>query len=55
MRKRLLLGTVAAAMALTVAPAAHAQPRVTCAEGFEAICTVIALTCVVTKEDPCHP
>jgi hypothetical protein len=55
MRTRLLLGTVAAAMALTAAPAAHAQPRVTCAEGFEIICTVIGLTCVITHEDPCHP
>jgi hypothetical protein len=51
---RLLLGGLAAAVALSVMPA-HAAPRVTCAEGFEAVCLVIGATCIVTKEDPCHP
>jgi hypothetical protein len=51
---RLVLGGVAAAVALSVTPA-HAAPRITCAEGFEVVCTVIGATCLVTKEDPCHP
>lgn len=55
MRSRLLLGGVAAAVALSIAPSAQAAPRITCAEGFEALCTVIGLTCLVTHEDPCHP
>ena len=51
---RLLLGGLAAALALSVTPA-HATPRVLCAEGFEVVCYVIGATCIVTKEDPCHP
>ena len=53
MRTRLLLGTVAAALAATVAAPAHAVPTLQCAEGFEIVCTVLGLTCV--KENPCHP
>jgi hypothetical protein len=52
---RMLLGGLAAALALTVAAPAQAAPRLTCAEGFEAICTVVAVTCWVTGENPCHP
>jgi hypothetical protein len=54
-RTRLVLGGLAAALALTAAAPAHAAPKITCAEGFEVICTVIGLTCQITKEDPCHP
>lgn len=54
MRARLLLGGLAAALALTTVPA-QAAPRLTCAEGFEVICTVVAVTCWVTGENPCHP
>ena len=53
---RLVLGGLAATLALvTAAPAAQAAPRPTCAEGFEIVCTVIGLTCLVTGEQPCHP
>ena len=45
MRKRLLLGGIASAMALTLAPQpASANHLVACNEGFEVICTVIDLT-----------
>jgi Flp pilus assembly protein TadD len=55
MRRRVVSGTVLAALVLALAGPATAAPRVTCAEGFEAVCTVIAVTCTVTKENPCHP
>jgi hypothetical protein len=56
MRTRLLLGGLAAALSLATVAPAHAAPRVTCAEGFEVVCTVLALTCAVPKSpDPCHP
>jgi hypothetical protein len=53
-RSRLVFAGIAGAVALSVAPA-HAAPRLYCAEGFEAVCTVIGLTCQITKDDPCHP
>ena len=55
MRTRLVLGGLAAALALAAAAPAQAAPRPACVEGGEIICTVIALTCLVTGEDPCHP
>ena len=55
MRTRIALGGLAAALALgTVAPA-QAAPRPTCAEGFEIVCTVIGLTCLIDPAEPCHP
>jgi hypothetical protein len=56
MRKRLLLGSLATALALTAVPSAQAtELHPTCADGFEIICVVLGLTCLVTGEDPCHP
>ena len=46
-RARLLLGTVIAAVALTVVPATASAPKMTCSPDFEAVCTVIATTCRV--------
>ena len=55
---RVLLGGVAAALAVTLVPQpASASHHATCAEGFEIICTVIDLleqTCVETKYTPCY-
>jgi hypothetical protein len=48
MRTRILLGGIAAALALSVMPAAQAAPAIQCAEGFEAVCFVICLV-----ERPC--
>lgn len=48
MRTRVLLGGIAAALALSVAPAAQASPAIACAHGFEAVCYVICLV-----EKPC--
>ncbi|MDQ1713343.1 MAG: hypothetical protein QOE45_2793 [Frankiaceae bacterium] len=56
MRTRLLFGGLAAALALAVAAPAHAaEVKPACADGFEVICTVLALTCVISGEQPCHP
>lgn len=50
MRTRILLGTVAAALALgTVAPA-QAAPKIMCARGFEAVCLVISLPCILVPK-----
>lgn len=50
MLKKLALGGVAAALALSVAPAAHAE-TIACAEGFEVICTVY----YASESLLCHP
>ena len=55
MRRRLVGGTILTALLVGLTGPALAAPRVTCAEGFEAVCTVIAVTCTATKENPCHP
>jgi hypothetical protein len=56
MRKRLMFGAVASAIALSAVPAAQAAPRVVCSDGFETVCTVLALYCkYVSHENPCMP
>jgi hypothetical protein len=55
MRTRLVLGGLAAALALAVGVPAQAAPRPACAEGFETLCAVLALTCVLEPGEPCHP
>jgi hypothetical protein len=55
MRTRLVLGGLAAALALgTVAPA-HADVRPACMEPGDLLCTVLALTCILEPGGPCHP
>lgn len=56
MRARIALGGLAAALALAVsAPASGAAPRPMCLEPGDLLCTVLALTCVLEPEGPCHP
>ena len=55
MRRRVVGGTILTALLVSLAGPAMAAPRVTCAEGFEAVCTVLAVTCKLNKENPCHP
>ena len=52
---RIALGGLAAALALVSAAPAQAAPRPACAEGFETVCSVLALTCVLEPGEPCHP
>ena len=49
MRARLVLGGLAAALALGAVPAASAAPGPTCAEGFDLLCVVL---CRLSKP-PC--
>jgi hypothetical protein len=46
-RARLLIGTIIAAVVLTVAPSwsSPARPTMTCSDGFEAVCYVIGTSC----------
>jgi hypothetical protein len=55
MRRRVIGGTLLTALLVGLTGPAMAAPRLTCAEGFEAVCTAIGVTCAVTKENPCHP
>jgi hypothetical protein len=45
--RKLLAGTAIAALAVTVAAPAHAEPQVRCAEGFEAVCLVLSAPCIL--------
>jgi hypothetical protein len=49
MMRKLFLGAAAAAVALSVVPA-QAAPTMQCADGFEAVCLVIALPCIVAPK-----
>ena len=42
---RLFLGTITAALALSLVPAHASTPQMVCAPGFEAVCAVIGTSC----------
>ena len=46
-RARILLGTIVAAVALSLAPASASAPTMMCSPDVEAVCVVIGTTCNV--------